>query len=113
MTYLGDWKDSGLEGLCGDFGINPDELKGLEVVVAGYFYGSYEGSSYVLLRSKSGDLFEVHSSHCSCYGLEGSWKLESISPEALEHRVQRADFSYLAEPTEREAIVAAIRSALP
>lgn len=55
---------------------------------------SYDGSSYFLLKDKkTGDLFEVHGGHCSCYGFEGQFKPEGTTIDYLqsEHYPNRSD----------------------
>jgi hypothetical protein len=44
-----------------------------EVLFASYGGGSYEGHAYVLFTCDD-TLWEVESSHCSCNGLEGTWR---------------------------------------
>jgi len=63
----------------------PGALDGAEVLFASYENEDYSGSSFVLFR-KGGTLYEVHGSHCSCYGLEGQWEPETTTLEALRHR---------------------------
>lgn len=66
----------------------PDEL-----LFASYGGGAYDGDAVVIFE-KDGYLYEVHGSHCSCYGLEGSWSPSKISWEALNLRVQAMDDQY-------------------
>jgi hypothetical protein len=57
-----------------------------EVITALYNKECYEGDVFVLL--KKGDLYyEVHGSHCSCYGLEGQFEPEVTTAESLKHRI--------------------------
>lgn len=70
----------------------PEE--GAQILVACYTYEDYEGLSYVLLE-KDGQLYEVHGSHCSCYGLEGQWDLELTTVDLIEAMLARgASFPY-------------------
>jgi hypothetical protein len=46
----------------------------------------YSGSAFVLFE-RDGKLYEVHGSHCSCYGLEGQWEPEETTWEALAMRL--------------------------
>lgn len=50
------------------------------ILYADYEYENYSGDAYVLGFDKEmgekGTWFEVHGSHCSCYGLEGQWEPE-------------------------------------
>jgi hypothetical protein len=49
----------------------------LKILYADYNQEGYEGDAYVLGYNKSTkQFFEVHGSHCSCYGLEGQWEEE-------------------------------------
>ena len=85
-VYLGDW--GGLEDLLRNFQIGKDEVKGYKVIVAYYSYEDYSGSAFVLLK-KGRKYYEVHGSHCSCYGLEGQWSLEESAPLALKYRIEQ------------------------
>ena len=80
--YLNDWSESQAEGMCRDFEIEMSALDGVKILVASYTYEDYNGSAFVLFE-KSGKLFEVNGSHCSCYGLEGQWEPEETTLEAL------------------------------
>jgi len=53
-----------------------------DVLFAYYNYEDYSGSAFVVFML-NGLLFEVHGSHCSCYGLEDQWAPEETSWEAL------------------------------
>lgn len=66
-------------------------LKKMKVVFAYESVGSWgcDSSSWFLLKEKgSGKLFEVHGSHCSCYGFEGQFTPEETTIEALQHRAK-------------------------
>jgi hypothetical protein len=52
-----------------------------KILFACYGTGSYEGAAYVLFRGTDGKLYDVHASHCSCYGLEGQWTPEPVKPK--------------------------------
>lgn len=82
-VYTGDWTT--VEDMLNEFSIVESEIDGFEVIVARYDQEGYEGSAYVLLR-KEGTYYEVHGSHCSCYGLEGQWSPEATDPAALKYR---------------------------
>jgi hypothetical protein len=62
------------------------ELQDIEVLLASYGTANYSGDAFVLYR-KGGKLYEVHGSHCSCYGLEGQWGPEETTIESLRHRL--------------------------
>jgi hypothetical protein len=85
--FLHDWEDSQLDGMKSDFRIDDAPLEGAEVLVASYTYEDYSGSAYVLFE-KNGHLFEVHGSHCSCYGLEDQWEPEAVTREAILRRLK-------------------------
>ena len=65
------------------------KLDGMSVILA---YESvsdsreYAKSFFLLKRNCDGALFEVHGSHCSCYGFEGQLDLEETIPAALKYR---------------------------
>ena len=49
----------------------------LVLLYADYTYKDYSGDAYVLgYDEEKKQFFEVHGSHCSCYGLEGQWDEE-------------------------------------
>lgn len=64
---------------------DPDWPLDRQFLVARYDQECYEGSAFVLFR-KDGKLYEVHGSHCSCYGLEGQWAPEETDWKALAMR---------------------------
>ena len=55
------------------------------VLWADYWQEFYEGTAFVVFTS-GGMLYEVHGSHCSCYGLEDQWEPEETTIEALAMR---------------------------
>ena len=81
--YISGWKD--VADMLTDFEA-PEALVGAQLLFARYFAWSYEGGAFVLFE-REGKLFEVNGSHCSCHGLEGQWKPEETSREALRHRM--------------------------
>lgn len=97
MIFLHDWKDSGVEGMMDDFGIDGAALDGVKILLASYTYEDYEGDAFVLFE-KDGKLYEVNGSHCSCYGLSENgrgddnnvtqWEPEETTIEALRHRLE-------------------------
>lgn len=96
---LNDWKDKDVKEVISEFYdgeyiqrkkdlfVN-DEILGIDAIFGSYSYESYDGDAFVLLR-KNGELFEVNGSHCSCYGLEGQWKLEKTSKESIQRRIDK------------------------
>ncbi len=94
--YLNDWKESGLEGMKSDFGIDDAALVGAKILLASYGYENYVGSAFVLFE-RDGKLYEVNGGHCSCYGLseqsysgdtETQWQPEETTLESLRHRLE-------------------------
>lgn len=88
---------SNTDDIINKYGAPDDALAGATIHIAWYEYGSYDGSSLVIFE-KDGTLYEVNGSHCSCYGLEGQWKPEETSWEALQMR--RLEQYYDDGPTE-------------
>lgn len=90
-AFFHDWAEGGVEALKRDFDIKDDEIAEVEFIYASYTYESYNGEAVVIYK-KDGAFFEVHGSHCSCYGLEGQWNPEEVPAEALIHRAKNGDF---------------------
>jgi len=66
-----------------------------EILLAVYTYGDYCGDALVIGK-RGGTLFMVTAGHCSCYGLEGSWREDETSLEALKHMLEHGTvFSFL------------------
>ncbi|MCY9324031.1 hypothetical protein [Bacillus haynesii] len=89
-----DWRRGDVDSrgmMMADFGITEEDMKGVEVILASYTYEDYEGDAFVLFR-KDGKYYEVHGSHCSCYGLEDQWEPEEAVLKELEHRVTEGRF---------------------
>lgn len=75
------------EHLVEQYGADEKELKKFDILVAYESVGSWgcDSSSWFLLRNKeTGQLFENHGSHCSCYGFEGQWGPEPATLEYLK-----------------------------
>lgn len=83
-VYLHDF--GGIGDVASEFSERMDTFDGVEILLASYSQGNYEGNAFVLFR-KGGGLFEVNASHCSCYGLEGQWEPEPTTVAALRHRL--------------------------
>jgi hypothetical protein len=65
------------------------DFRGCVFLVAYESVGSYgcDSSSFFLFR-RDEKLYEVHGSHCSCYGFEDQWKPGETSVVALKHRAK-------------------------
>jgi hypothetical protein len=75
------------------FNASPEEVEGVQVLFAAYTYEDYSGYAFVLFL-KDGKLYEVHGSHCSCYGLEDQWDPEETTEEAVLYRIANGTFGY-------------------
>lgn len=61
-----------------------EEVDRFKILIAHECEDSYDGYSNFLLEEKStGKVFEIHGSHCSCYGFEGQFKPEATTAEYL------------------------------
>lgn len=89
--YLHDWAEGGEAQMLYDFEIGPDALVRVTVLVASYTYEDYNGDAYVLFE-RDGKLWEVHGSHCSCYGLEEQWEPEQTDEASIRHRFTKGYF---------------------
>jgi hypothetical protein len=76
---------NGPKSVVSQFGAPEDALKDAIVYYANYEYEDYNGCAVVVFK-KAGKLYEVHGSHCSCYGLEGQWEPEETSWAAIAMR---------------------------
>jgi hypothetical protein len=70
------------------FEIEAKDIKGCDILLAWYGYGSYDGDAFVLF-DRDGVLYEVNGSHCSCYGLEGQWDPEETTVGSLRFRMEK------------------------
>jgi len=84
-VFDGDFADE--QDVMGAFQVDENELKGAFILYATYDIDGYEGSAFVLFE-RDGQLYEVHGSHCSCYGLEGQWEPEETTADALVHCIK-------------------------
>jgi len=70
-----------------------DQLEKFDVLIAYESVGSWgcDSTSFFVFKDKeTGTLYEMHGSHCSCYGFEGQFGLEQTTIEALKSRVENA-----------------------
>ena len=92
-TYSGDGIGNGCPDKS-DIKKAKEKLAGKKVLIAYESVGSWgcDSSSFFLLKdSKTKDLFEVHGSHCSCFGFEGQLKLEPTSISYRNYRDWETD----------------------
>lgn len=68
-----------------EFQVALPEVEKYQVLAACLSEGGYESEVWFLLQNlETGGLFEVHASHCSCYGYEGEFKPEPTTLEYLK-----------------------------
>ena len=81
-----------LDKLINEYGEgHGNSLTNKEVLVAYESVGCWgcDSSSFFLLKDKiTGELYEIHGSHCSCFGFEGQLQLEPTTLEALKYRIK-------------------------
>jgi hypothetical protein len=73
--------------LLNDYQATQEELDRFNILIAYESTGSWgcDSSAWYLLRDKKTKaLFEVHASHCSCYGFEGQFKPEPTTLKYLK-----------------------------
>ena len=63
-------------------------LKDKTVLIAYESEYGYDGTSFFLLQDQQGKLYEVHGSHCPCFGFEGQLDLEETTLKALKFRLE-------------------------
>lgn len=64
-----------------------EKLENYDILVAYESVGSWgcDSSSWFLIKDKTtGELYETHGSHCSCYGFEGQFEPEHTTVEYLQ-----------------------------
>ena len=84
--WLNDWKDFNTEKLEVVFGLEKDELKDIEILLASYKESDDSGYAFILLRSDQ-KLYEVNASHDSAIDFQDQWQPEETSIEVLLHRL--------------------------
>jgi hypothetical protein len=71
----------------------PDFPTDDEILFASYGGRACEGDATVIFE-RGGKLFEVHGTHCSCFGLEDGWQPEETSWAALAMRKRTGEYSW-------------------
>jgi len=91
MPYFGNWssQEDMAKDFSNDYGQPLHVAMVADVVFAAYDIDGYEGDALVVYRDGT-SLYEVHGSHCSCYGLEGQWEPEAVERDALLKRIEAA-----------------------
>ena len=76
-VFAGSFKNK--KDIANEFRIPLKTLNKLQIIYAVYEEPPYEGYADIFyLHVSTGMFYEVHGSHCSCYGLENQWKPELI-----------------------------------
>lgn len=73
--------------LIKEYGATKEDMKRFRIEIAYESVGAWgcDSSSFFLLREKStGDLYEVHGSHCSCFGFEDQFEPEKTTLQYLK-----------------------------
>lgn len=76
-----------IEHIVSAFEIEEKDLSDYTVLVGYESVGNWgcDSSNWFLLQHKeSGEFYEVHGSHCSCYGFEDQWDLEHTTLDYLQ-----------------------------
>jgi hypothetical protein len=98
MLLLEDLKDLNevevKNHLMNEYEATKEQLEDLEILIGYESVGSWgcDSSSFFLLKDKEGKMYEVHGSHCSCYGFEGQFTLEETTLEALKFRINESKY---------------------
>ena len=76
------------EEIASNFKIGINEIEKFNVLIWSYGSSGWDGDAILILEDKeTEELFEVHGSHCSCYGLEGQFDLEPTTAEEIKFRL--------------------------
>lgn len=68
----------------------PQKPDNLVIIFDFYNYEDYSGYGHLIGYDKiEKQFFEVHGSHCSCYGLEGQWEPEYTTIEEMIGYIQK------------------------
>jgi hypothetical protein len=83
----GKTEDEILQHLLEEWEARQEEVNRFNILIGYESVGSWgcDSSAFYLLRDKTtGKLYEVHGSHCSCYGFEGQFSPEETTLEYLK-----------------------------
>lgn len=100
---LNDWRNKPLSVVMDAFCVDAEKFGEYEILLASYDDGGHEGRAYVLAY-KDGKYYEIHASHCSCYGLEYQWDPEECTYDQLQTLIEKRDKYLLREELTREVI---------
>ena len=95
--YLEDYKDLTkselLNTIAKDFEVSQKDLGKFHVLIAYKSVGNWgcDSNAWLLLKDKqTKELFEVHASHCSCYGFEQQFE-QQFEPEETNLQYLKSD----------------------
>jgi hypothetical protein len=101
VLYLEDLKDQSevelIDHIVRNYEASKEEVEKMNILIAYESVGSWgcDSSAFFLLEEKeSKQLYEVHASHCSCYGFEGQWKPEVTSAVYLLDKANNGHLFY-------------------
>jgi hypothetical protein len=77
-------------------------LKDKTVLIAYESDYDYGATSFFLLQDQQGKLYEVHGSHCSCFGFEGQLDLEETTMKALKFRLENDGVLFYCDEDDNE-----------
>ena len=87
LGYLHGYSESDIKDhIVSSYEATREEVDKYEILIAFEEVGPWgcDSSSFFLLQDKkTKNLFEVHASHCSCYGFEGQFKPEPTTVKYL------------------------------
>lgn len=106
--YVGNF--SSAEDVFQEFAVEEAERKHIVFLFASYDTPDYEGYADVLYRDeRDGKLYEVHGSHCSCYGLEECWAPEETTVVAVRYQLEHGKM-YGGYEAEMRQVLAALEA---
>ncbi|EPC8411017.1 hypothetical protein ACR3AM_005425 [Bacillus thuringiensis] len=85
--YGWDEGRTGADLIAHHFEEKEEYIGSLQILLASYDVEGCEGDAFVLFL-EDGKMYEVHGSHCSCFGLENQWSPEEVTIEELEFRLK-------------------------
>lgn len=88
QVYFNEFATTKWGGVQEEFDTNFPEPA--NVLYADYEYQNYEGEANVIWQEDDGSISYVSGGHCSCYGLEGQWEVETYPEETIRKMIQRA-----------------------
>lgn len=92
-----------------DFEISEADFVGVSILYASYQTGNYEGDAFVLFE-RDGKMYEVHGSHCSCYGLEGQWEPEETTEQDILFRLDKGGYIHYGDKSADEEVRSILES---